>query len=311
MNKSTPATPAAAKKKPTSTVAGATGMLRGLEWKMQHAVHNTLIGEYKSIFRGRGMEFDQVVKYSFGDDIRDIDWNVTAKLGEPYRKKFIEERELTLLIVFEDSLALQFGSGQRTKREQLIELAGLLMLLASNNRDQVGIIHAQPGGYKLFRPVRGHRKILQTAGEFIARPAPDLSDKREVTVPWSSLTRIAPPHSVLVWLGDFPPREDPEGWLVARQRYQTIGFRVEDEWENTMPNSRAITAYDPSTHQMVVLDPTSKAHQTGHAEWRGERDATFKKFFPSALSRMVVKPDESAIQALVRFFHGHMRRHTA
>src|SRR5438874_11130164 len=81
-------------------------VLRQLEWRVRHAVENVLSGEYRSAFRGRGMEFDQVVKYEFGDDIRDIDWNVTARLGEAYRKKFVEEREVTVLLVFEDSPSL-------------------------------------------------------------------------------------------------------------------------------------------------------------------------------------------------------------
>src|SRR5256886_16916924 len=108
------------------TPASPLAMLRQLEWRVRHAVENVLSGEYRSAFRGRGMEFDQVVKYTFGDDIRDIDWNVTARLGEPYRKKFIEEREVSLLLLFEDSVSLQFGSGAQSKREALLELAGLV-----------------------------------------------------------------------------------------------------------------------------------------------------------------------------------------
>ncbi len=293
-----------------STVASALGMLRRLEWRVQHAVQNTLIGEYKSIFRGRGMEFDQVVHYEFGDDIRDIDWNVTAKLGEPYRKKFVEERELTLLLIFEDSLSLQFGSGQRTKREALLEIAGLLMLLASNNRDHIGIIHSQPGGSKLFHPVRGHRQIMQTAAEFLARPAPPLTDHRALEVPWKFVSHAAPVHSILVWLGDFPPRANPDGWLVTRQRYQPIGIRVEDTWERALPGGKPLAAYDPSTRRLVVLDPGSPAHQQGHREWQTQREATFKRLFPSPQDRLVVTPDESSIEALVRFFHGHMRAKT-
>src|SRR5512144_1252154 len=129
-------------------------LLRQLEWRVRHAVENVLSGEYRSAFRGRGMEFDQVVKYEFGDDVRDIDWNVTARLGEPYRKKFVEEREVTVLLVFEDSTsrdfavvlgfecspASDFGSGPQSKREALLELAGLVMLLGAVNRDRVGFV---------------------------------------------------------------------------------------------------------------------------------------------------------------------------
>ena len=129
---SNPATPA-----PTTSPLA---LLRQLEWRVRHAVENVLSGEYRSAFRGRGMEFDQVVKYEFGDDVRDIDWNVTAKLGEPYRKKFVEEREVTLLLVFEDSPSLHFGSGAQSKREALLELAGLVMLLGAVNRDRVGFV---------------------------------------------------------------------------------------------------------------------------------------------------------------------------
>src|SRR3954468_20143348 len=102
-------------------------LLRQLEWRVRHAVENMLSGEYRSIFRGRGMEFDQVVRYEFGDDIRDIDWNVTARLGEPFRKKFVEERELAGFLFVEGSLSLQFGSGARTKRDGLKELTALLL----------------------------------------------------------------------------------------------------------------------------------------------------------------------------------------
>src|SRR3954468_22705529 len=116
-------------------------MLRQLEWRVRHAVENVLSGEYRSAFRGRGMEFDQVVKYQWGDDLRDIDWNVTARLGEAYRKKFVEERELSMILLMEDSPALQFGSAGRSRRETLLETAALLMLVAALNRDRVGLFY--------------------------------------------------------------------------------------------------------------------------------------------------------------------------
>jgi hypothetical protein len=304
------AIPAASRRPQQGTMAAALGLLRRLEWRVRHAVENTLIGEYRSVFRGRGMEFDQVVKYSFGDDIRDIDWNVTAKLGEPYRKKFVEERELTVLLVLEDSLALQFGSGRRTKRDALLELAGLLMLLAAHYRDQVGVIHAQPGGWKLFRPVRGHRRIMQTAAQLLSRPAPAIDDPRPVVAPWKFIAQAAPANSILVWLGDFPPQPKPAGWRTASVRYQTVGFRCDDPWERELPLGAPLTAYDPAGRQLVVLDPGSAAHRAGQAEWRAGRDTAFRRLFPSPLSRLVVTPDEPGIEALPRFFHAHMNART-
>src|SRR3954466_13339006 len=160
---------------PASLVTSQLALLRQLEWRVRHAVENVLSGEYRSAFRGRGMEFDQVVKYTFGDDIRDIDWNVTARLGEPYRKKFIEEREVSLLLLFEDSVSLQFGSGAQSKREALLELAGLVMMLGAVNRDRVGFLHASPAGYKLQEPVRGRGQILHAAATLLGQSAPELS----------------------------------------------------------------------------------------------------------------------------------------
>ena len=229
-----------------TATAAPLAFLRQLEWRVRHAVENVLNGEYRSAFRGRGMEFDQVVKYEFGDDVRDIDWNVTARLGEPYRKKFVEEREVTVLIVFEDTPSLQFGSGAQSKREALLELAGLVMMLGAVNRDRVGFVHATPAGYTLREPVRGRGAILHAAASLLGAPAPALSSDAPAsglsTLPWRLIARAAPRHSVLIRLGDFPPRIEPEGWTVIKQRYQPMGFRVEDPWERALPDEDTFAA---------------------------------------------------------------------
>ena len=287
-------------------------LLRQLEWRVRHAVENVLSGEYRSAFRGRGMEFDQVVKYTFGDDVRDIDWNVTARLGEPYRKKFVEEREVTLLVVFEDTPSLQFGSGAQSKREALLELAGLGMLLGAVNRDRVGFVHTTPSGDYLFRePVRGRGAILHAAASLLACPAPQLSTfnsqpSTSSAIPWRLISRAAPKHSVLLWLGDFAPRPEPEGWTVLRRRYQTMGFRVDDPWERALPDQGAFAAYDPTAGQLVTIE-NSSAERAAHAAWRANREATWTTLFPDLLSRLVVSTAENRLDALVRFFHARMR----
>lgn len=287
-------------------------LLRQLEWRVRHAVENVLSGEYRSAFRGRGMEFDQVVKYTFGDDVRDIDWNVTARLGEPYRKKFVEEREVTLLVVFEDTPSLQFGSGAQSKREALLELAGLVMLLGAVNRDRVGFVHTTPSGDYLFRePVRGRGAILHAAASLLACPAPQLSTfnsqpSTSSAIPWRLISRAAPKHSVLLWLGDFAPRPEPEGWTVLRRRYQTMGFRVDDPWERALPDQGAFAAYDPTAGQLVTIE-NSSAERAAHAAWRANREATWTTLFPDLLSRLVVSTAENRLDALVRFFHARMR----
>ncbi|MDP2136393.1 MAG: DUF58 domain-containing protein [Candidatus Didemnitutus sp.] len=296
----------------TSIVTSQLALLRQLEWKVRHAVENVLSGEYRSAFRGRGMEFDQVVKYTYGDDIRDIDWNVTARLGEPYRKKFIEEREVTLLIVFEDSVSLQFGSGAQSKREVLLELAGLLMMLGAVNRDRVGFLHASRDGYALKEPVRGRGQILHLAAQLLGKPAPALDAATGTEggpaspIPWRILAHAAPRHSILIWLADFPPQVSPEGWSVLSRRYQTMGFRVDDPWDRELPDTRVLTAYDPVSGRLVNLNGASAAQRAAHAEWVQEREQSFRDLFPAPLSRLVVPTDEDRLKALVRFFHARM-----
>ena len=275
---------------------------------MRHAVANILSGEYRSTFRGRGMEFDQVLKYEFGDDVRDIDWNVTARLGEPYRKKFVEEREVTLLLIFDDSPTLCFGSGAQSKREALLELAGLVMLLGAVNRDRVGFVHATPEGYLFQEPVRGRGRILHAAATLLGRPGPGLTGgkRTESGLPWKFLARAAPKHSVVLWLGDFPPRPAPEGWTVMRKRYQTMGFRIDDPWERSLPARESFAAYDPAARRLVTLEG-SAAEQAAQAAWRESRETAWKGLFPDPLSRLVVTTEENRLDALVRFFHARMR----
>ena len=290
---------------PNTTIENPLAMLRQLEWRVRHAVENVLSGEYRSAFRGRGMEFDQVVKYTFGDDVRDIDWNVTARLGEPYRKKFVEEREVTLLVVFEDSPSLHFGSGAQSKREALLELAGLVMLLGAVNRDRVGFVHASPNGNLFREPVRGRGQIMHSAATLLARPAPAPTDPAP-DMPWRFLARAAPKHSVMLWLGDFAPRTEPEGWAVLQRRYQTMGFRVDDPWERALPAQESFAAYDPTAGRLVTLEG-SAAERAAHATWGVQREAAWSALFPNRLSRLVVGTDENRLDALVKFFHARMR----
>ncbi|HLP09509.1 MAG TPA: DUF58 domain-containing protein [Opitutaceae bacterium] len=295
------ATPHSALRNPQSFAA-----LRRLEWRVRHAVETVLSGEYRSTFRGRGMEFDQVVKYEFGDDVRDIDWNVTARLGEPYRKKFVEEREVTVLILFEDSPSLQFGSAGRTKREALLELAGLVALLGAANRDRVGLVHVTPTGHHLTQPVRGRSQIMHLAAGMLGRPAPALDGPSEVPIPWEFIARAAPRHSVLLWLGDFPARPAPDGWSLLRRRYQPMCFRVDDPWDRALPDAAPFGAYDPLAGRIVVLSPRSAAERAQHAAWQAEREAAFRALQPDSLARLVVSTQDDLLDAMVRFFRARM-----
>lgn len=277
-------------------------MLRKLEWRVRHAVESVLSGEYKSSFRGKGMEFDQVVKYEYGDDVRDIDWNVTARLGEPYRKKFVEEREVTLLLLFEDSPSLQFGSGARSKREALLELASLLMLLSAVNGDRVSLMYASPGGYEFTKSSAGRGRVLHSAASLLGRPAPDLLGPQEAKVPWKYLVRAAPRHSIFVWLGDFPNREKPNSWNVFKKRYQPVGFRIEDPWERELPKRGEQTVYDPVSGKLFNLSGNSGAQQAAHQKWNKDRDKQFADLFSVDSDRLTLQAGDDALNSVVNLF---------
>ncbi|MEM9398981.1 MAG: DUF58 domain-containing protein [Verrucomicrobiota bacterium] len=286
----------------------ALALLRKLEWRVKDAADSVLGGDYRSAFRGRGREFDQVVRYEWGDDVRDIDWNVTARLGEPYRKKYIEEREMTLVLVFEDSPSLQFGSGERTKRDALLELGGLLALLGAANRDRVGIVHATPEGYSLREPVRGRRAIMHATAGLMAGTKPKLfHPSPKLEIPWRMLSHTLPKHSLVLWLGDFLPGAKPEGWVVLQRRFQMVGFRVDDTWERSLPHVGTITAFDPVTSDLVHLDTEDEENRMEHQRWQWMRQRRFEELFPDPLARLDILNDESVLDALLHFFQRRMK----
>jgi uncharacterized protein (DUF58 family) len=272
--------------------------LRRLEWQLRRRrVTSALIGEHRSIFRGRSMEFDQVVKYAFGDDIRDVDWNVTARLGDIYRKIFVEEREITVFVVVSDDPALQFGSGEVSKRDLLLDLAGLVMMLASVNRERAALLHLTPAGKTLHPPTRRRARIMAAIAALFEASAPDPGLK---FVSSPLMTQRLPKDAMVVWLGEVPAMPPPSDWPAMRSRHQVIGIRVEDEWERTGPRLKNFVAYDPNVQDLVWVDG-SPAGQAAHQAWRERRESICNAWWPDPADRLVVNASADPLDALVRF----------
>lgn len=273
--------------------------LRRLEWRMRgRRVETTLAGEHRSIFRGRGMEFDQVVRFEFGDDIRDVDWNVTARLGDVYRKIFVEDREVSVAVIFADDPALQFGSGDRTKRDALLELASLVMLLGALNRERVLLIHDRPDGARLYPPERRRQRIMANAGALLSADAPDPLLEGATCTPL--IKQAIPRGALIVWIGEVPEGPPPPEWGGWRRRHQIIGVRAEDRWEREGPATGALTAYDPVAGRVVRLRDDA-ATRARHAEWREAREARWAAWWPNASDRLTIGPDEDPLGALTAF----------
>ncbi len=278
-------------------------LLARLEWRVRHAVANSISGDYRSVFRGRGMEFDQVVKYQWGDDPRDIDWNVTARLGEPYCKRFVEERDLSVLLVFEDSPALQFGSEGRTRRETLLQAATLLMLISAANKDRVSVLYISPEGHWFERALPGRRDVLRVASLLLSQPAPALDGASRCMIPWNLIRKVAVRRSVLPWFGPFLPAPLPDGWRELQQRYQAIGVRADDAWDEKLPADTRFAAYDPLSGRLTTIDTASVAERAAHRRWHGERDGHFAHLFPRLADRMKIGNGEDLLSALAAYFH--------
>jgi uncharacterized protein (DUF58 family) len=281
--------------------------LRRVEWRARRLASALLRGEHRSAFRGRGFEFDQVVPYAWGDDVRDIDWNVTARLGDAYRKQYVEERELTVVLLFEDSLSLQFGSGARTKREALIEMAQLLAFVAAETRDRLGIWHATPSGQCIREPRRGRSNLLRLAGELATHPPPRLAFGGTPRIDWELVRSSLPLGTVLVWLGDFPPRPAPIGLPALARRFELVGVRVDDPFERELPSVGLLPAVDPQTGEVVPLDTGSPAARARHRAWREARDAAWLALFPGPRSRLCFSTEDDPTRRLLGFFEARMR----
>lgn len=277
------------------------GLVSRLEWRVRHEVANSISGNYRSVFRGRGLEFDQVVKYEWGDDPRDIDWNVTARLGEPYCKRFVEERDLSVLLVFEDSPALQFGSRGRTRRETLLQVAALLILICTANRDRVSVLYVSPAGRWLERaPPR--RAILRVVSRLLSQPAPPLGGASGCTMPWALVRSFAADRSIVPWCGPFLPATVPAGWHDLQQHYQVIGVRADDAWDRELPADMRLDAYDPVSGALTILDSMSLAGRAAHGRWRAAREKHFSQLFPRLADRITVSNQEDPLSALLRCF---------
>lgn len=283
--------------------------LRRLEWRMRgRRVDTSLAGDHRSIFRGRGIEFDQVVRFEFGDDIREIDWNVTARLGDVYRKVFVEDREINIVIVLADSPALQFGSGDVTRRDVLLEAAALVMLFSAANRERVMVIRQSATGSQIFPPTRERARILTVINALFAATPPD---PLAAAVPISPIVRERIPRGALViYLGDVPDAPPPAEWGGWQRRHRVIGIRADDAWDRDGPGTGPLAVYDPVAGCVVELEDNA-ATRANHAAWRAAREARWRAWWSNSADRLVIGPSEDALSALAGFLRARERRGTA
>jgi uncharacterized protein (DUF58 family) len=281
--------------------------VRQIEIRTRHWVTDLFGGEYHSVFKGRGMEFAEVREYSPGDDVRSIDWNVTARMGHPYVKQFQEERELTVLLLVDQSASGRFGTRNRLKAELAAEVGALLALSAVQNNDKVGLV-LFTGEVELWvPPAKGRRHVLRVVREILYyRPRGQGTD---LSVALDHLCRGQKRRAVVFVLSDFLASGYEQSLRVASRRHDVIAIRMRDEREQTLPSVGVVAMRDLETGADLLVDTSSTSVRRGFAERVVEHERRFEDVVRKArVDRVDLWTDRDVVQPLAGLFRTRMRR---
>lgn len=243
-------------------------------------VSDVFAGEYQSVFKGRGMEFEEVREYQPGDEVRDIDWNVTARMGRPFIKKFVEERELTLMLLTDLSGSSQFGSAGRFKSELAAELCAVLAFSAIRNKDKVGLIVFTDRIEKFVPPAKGSRHVLRLIREVLYfRPTGTGTD---LGLALQYLSKVARRQTVAFLISDFADAGFEKALRIAHRRHDLVPVVVGDPREESLPPVGLIGLRDPETDAETVLNAGDPSLRKAFARRRAAGGAALRKLFRSS-----------------------------
>ncbi|MFH2066218.1 MAG: DUF58 domain-containing protein [Pseudomonadota bacterium] len=275
--------------------------IRYIQIYTSKAVNDSLAGEYESVFKGRGMEFDEVREYRIGDEIRSIDWNVTARTGEPYVKRFVEERELTVIFLADLSASGHFGSRKHLKNEVAAELCALLSFSAIKNNDKVGLILFTDQVEMFIPPAKGTRHVLRLIRELLQfKPKGKQTD---IGMAIDYLDRITHKKSVVFLVSDFIAHGFEKKLRVAGRRHDLIAVSITDPHEMRLPDVGLIHLEDAETGERILVDTGSASVRKQYEAYGRERRQTLISLFRSmGIDQIEIFTDGNYIFDLVRFF---------
>jgi uncharacterized protein (DUF58 family) len=262
---------------------------------------NVFAGEYKSAFKGRGLEFDEVREYIIGDDIRFIDWNITARTGSPHIKKFVEEREQSIMILLDASRSGYFGSTDKLKKEIAAEISAVLAASAAKNNDRAGLIVFTDRIEKFVPPRKGRNHILR-----IIREALYFSPKgRRTDIPMAIdyLNNMTTRRSIAFLVSDFYASEIKRPLSLANQRHDVIAVRITDPRDFIMPNAGIIALVDRESGKRYLVDTTRRSVREGYASQAEKRSRELKDMFLSlGIDSIDISTAKPYTEALIQFF---------
>ena len=275
--------------------------VRKIEIKTRRLSNHLFSGEYHSHFKGRGMTFSEVRKYQFGDDIRDIDWNVTAKLNEPHIKVFEEERELTMMLLVDVSKSESFGTRVQQKRDLITELCAVLAFAASQNNDKVGVIFFTDQIELFIPPKKGKSHILRIIRELIEfKPKSKGTDISEAL---RFLSSVVKKRSIVFTLSDFQDEAYDKNLKIAANKHDLTAIRIIDPAEEQLPNIGLVQMQNPETGSINWVDTSSKVVREKYEKDYQNFVTKFKSFCThSGTDYLDLRVDRSYTKQLLEFF---------
>lgn len=276
--------------------------VRRIEIKTRGLSNNIFAGEYHSAFKGRGMAFSEVREYQYGDDVRDIDWNVTARLGKPYVKVFEEERELTVILMIDVSGSLDFGTSKQTKRQLATEIAATLAFSAIQNNDKIGVIFFTDRVEKFIPPKKGRKHILYIIRELLNfEPA---SSRTDVGAAVEFMTNAIKKRCTVFILSDFFDKGDFTSQLtIANRRHDVVALQIYDQRLTELPNIGIIKVRDAETGAETYIDTSSQRTRREHHEWWVRNQVLLRNIFTkSSVDNISIRTDEDFVKSLMMLF---------
>ena len=276
--------------------------VRRIEIKTRGLSNNIFAGQYHSAFKGRGMAFSEVREYQFGDDVRDIDWNVTARFHRPYVKVFEEERELTVMLLIDVSGSLDFGTQCQTKRDMVTEIAATLAFSAIQNNDKIGVIFFSDQIEKYIPPKKGRRHILYIIREMLDfRPK---SRRTDVKCAVEFLMSVIRRRCTAFLLSDFYTRTDfSQALTICNRKHDVVAIQVYDQRAKTLPNVGLMKVTDAETGHAMYIDTGSKRLRQAHTQYWLDRQQTLADTFSkSNVDNVTIATNEDYVRSLIRLF---------
>lgn len=280
--------------------------VRQIEIRTGRMVNDILAGEYHSVFKGQGMEFSEVREYAEGDDIRTIDWNVTARTGSLHVKRFVEERELTVMLVVDASASGKFGTSGQLKNELGAELSALLAFAAIKNNDRVGLIVFTDRIEKYIPPKKGRKHVLRLVREVLAfEPEGRGTSVREAL---DYLNRVQKRKSIVFLISDLIDRDWERSLRVTNEKHDVVALRLQDARERDLPPLGLVHFEDAETGEEIVIDTSDRAYRRQLAESVDRRNAQLRQDLNRLkIDHIEVTTGEDYLIPLVRLFERRAR----